>query len=538
MDNNTIAKKFDTLSKVMELYDENPFKIRSYTQAYAVLKKMGRPFSEMTKAELEEIPGVGSAISDKILELVHTGKMKTLETYLEKTPEGIIEMLNIRGFGPKKVKQVWKILGIESLGELIYACNENRIASLNGFGLKTQQYLLISLQYAEESRDKFLFAKAHISGTILLETLMKMYPGEKFVLTGEMSLQLPVVNGIKILSTIEENNIDLEKVGFLKINGQNKYHGIPVSILYTDKEKWTLQKFVNSCSEEFLKKINLSEKKYTTEEEIFEKSGISFIHPARRDDPAFIENSHSLYPVLERSDFKGTIHHHSTYSDGIFTLGEMKSKATELGYEYMVVTDHSQSAVYAKGLSQERIFDQWNEIDILNKNSPGCYLIKGIESDILSGGELDYPEEILKGFQCIIASIHSNFKMDEEKASKRLITAIENPYTKILGHPTGRLLLSRPGYPVNIKYIIDACAANGVAIELNSNPMRLDIDYTHLDYVTKKDVWLCINPDAHSVDAIEHVQYGIFVAQKRNINPDKVLNKLPLPEIMKWLQRH
>jgi DNA polymerase (family 10) len=214
----------------------------------------------------------------------------------------------------------------------------------------------------------------------------------------------------------------------------------------------------------------------------------------------------------------------------------MFQEATASGYEYMIITDHSKSAFYANGLAEERVEQQWREIDEINKGGKGTFLFKGIESDILNNGDLDYPAPFIAKFDCVIASVHSNLKMDIEKATSRLIQAIENPNTKILGHPTGRLLLSRSGYPLHMEYIIDACAANGVAVELNANPRRLDIDYTYLDYMAKKEVLLSVNPDAHSKDAIEHVEYGIKVIQKTNFNPDLVINTWNLEKIKLWLQ--
>lgn len=537
MENQEIAKNFDLLAKLMELHDENPFKIKSYAQAYATLRKIEKPLDTMSTKELGEIPGVGQAISDKISEMIQTGQMKTLEVLKSKTPPGIIDMLKIRGFGPKKVKQIWRELDIETIGELLYACNENRIAALRGFGMKTQEELIKMLEYTRESKDKFLFQSAVKAGEALLEHLSSKFPGYKFGLTGDISLQLPIVKGVELLTTLSMHSIDDTLTSGVETE-TIEYQGVRVFISVCEDDNFVAENFSRSCSPEFLSSFTIRGNSYASEADIFTEHGFPFIHPARRDNMRFLTRETSVFPPLDHRQFKGCIHNHTTYSDGISTLREMQEYAAGLNYEYIIITDHSQSAFYAKGLKEEDLFRQWAEIDEINALSTGAFIVKGIESDILNDGNLDYPSEILSRFECVIASVHSNLKMDVDKATKRLISAIENPYTKILGHPTGRLLLSRPGYPVKMQYIIDACAANGVALELNANPRRLDIDYTFLDYCMLKDTLISINPDAHSAEAVRHVEFGVSVAQKVNLDPDKIINTWDLARMKKWLAKN
>lgn len=536
MDNNEIAKKFDLLAKIMELHDDNFFKIKSYTQAYSVLRKIEEPFASMTKTELEKIPGVGGAIADKIIELLQTGEMKTLKQYVDKTPPGIVEMLNIRGLGPKKIKQIWKELDIETTGELLYACNENRIANLKGFGAKTQDELIQLLQYSESNKGKILFAKASKQGEELLQLIKSSYPEAKTAIVGELSLQLPIVKGIELITTILKENFEENLSGVTKEMDNWYYQDIPVYVSHTTDDQYIYEKFRLSCSPDFFGNISFPNKNFTDEMEIFSAVNLPWIHKARRDNLEFQRPDIKAFSPVEVEDLRGLIHFHTTYSDGLNTLEEMKSFAEKVGFEYMLVTDHSQSAFYANGLKEERLKQQWQEVDILNK-AAGPYLFKGIESDILIDGDLDYEAEILNHFDCIIASIHSVLKMDEEKATRRLLKAIENPSTKILGHPTGRLLLSRPGYPVNMAKIFDACQANGVAIELNANPRRLDIDYTFLHEISKREILISINPDAHSKEAIRHVEFGVKVAQKANLNPEQIINIWPLRQMKQWLEK-
>ena len=243
----------------------------------------------------------------------------------------------------------------------------------------------------------------------------------------------------------------------------------------------------------------------------------------------------ALPPPIELKDIKGIIHCHSTWSDGFNTLLEMAIAAKEQGFEYLVITDHSKTAVYANGLSIERILLQHQEIEQINKKLYPFKIFKSIESDILNNGELDYPDEILQQLDMVIASIHSNLKMTEEKAMNRLITAIENPFTNILGHPTGRLLLSRNGYPINYDKIFDACAANNVAIEINANPRRLDLDWTKIDEALNKGILLSINPDAHSIKGFEDILYGVKIAQKTLLPKEKNISSFSLTEIQKYI---
>jgi DNA polymerase (family 10) len=269
---------------------------------------------------------------------------------------------------------------------------------------------------------------------------------------------------------------------------------------------------------------------------IYTKAGLAWMQPELREGTLFIEKAekNELPTLINWHDLKGTLHNHSTWSDGVNSIEEMALYCRDtLKLEYLGMCDHSKSAFYAKGLSIERVLQQHEEIDALNKKLDGFHIFKGIESDILYDGSLDYPEEILQKFDFIVASVHSILKMDEEKATSRLITAIENPYTTILGHPTGRLLLSRSGYPINYKKVIDACAANNVVIEINANPLRLDLDWRWHQYALDKGVMLSVNPDAHRIEGFTDMHYGILVARKGGLYKEMCMNAMPLAEITK-----
>jgi DNA polymerase (family 10) len=293
---------------------------------------------------------------------------------------------------------------------------------------------------------------------------------------------------------------------------------------------------------EHLEKINfdsLDSKEFFDDEEIYQALNLQYIEPELREglNEVVFAQQHKIPKLIELEDLKGVLHNHTTYSDGVHTLSEMASYCKDLGYEYLGICDHSKSAFYAQGLSIEKVVEQQKEIDKLNLTFSNFTVLKGIESDILNDGSLDYPEEILKTFDFIVASVHSNLKMTEEKATERLIKAIENPYTSILGHPTGRLLLARPGYPINHKKVIDACAANKVSVELNAHPYRLDIDWRWIWYCLQKNVKVSINPDAHHKDGFHDMYYGICVARKGMLSKEFCLNALPLSELVKEFKK-
>ena len=514
MTNKEIAKSFQLLGELMELEGENPFKIRSYQNAYLTLRKMDQPLSELTEEELSSLKGVGKAISGKIRELLETGKMATLERYRSQVPEGVQEILQVPGLGPKKIRVLWKELGVESIGELLYSVNENRLLELKGFGAKTQEDLRKKLEFFLKTRHQFHYARLEAESHTLLEHLRQKLPGKRVELTGAIRRKANVLETIDFL--IEGEEVD---TSFLESAVPMRFHFAPSTHFGT---AWLR----STGGEPFWGQLAASFPGQPTEEALFAAAGLSFLEPELRDNSQAIQwaKNGAVPTLLEEKDLKGLIHAHSTYSDGIHSLRDMAIHARSLGYEYLGITDHSQSAFYANGLKPDRVLAQWAEIDALNAELAPFRIFKGIESDILNDGRLDYEADILKGFEFVIASIHSNLRMDEEKATQRLIKAVENPHTSILGHPTGRLLLSRAGYPLDHKKVIDACAANGVAIELNANPYRLDLDWSWIPYAREKGILIAINPDAHNKNGMLDMHFGLCSARKGGLTAEGCLN--------------
>jgi DNA polymerase (family 10) len=552
MSNKDIANAFDELANLLELHDDNEFKIRSYRNAYLTLRKLDQPLSALSDAEIKLIKGIGPAIAGKIRELLSTGKMKALEEAHAETPAGVVEMLQVNGFGPKKVRTVWKEMGIESTGELWYACNENRLIEYKGFGLKTQDDLKAKLEYFFKSRDKMHCDAAAEEADFVCTLLTGRLAGAFVSPVGEVRRRCPVVERVEILigfnsdlsGAFDDEVLVLENTESTVLYMARLENRTTVRIHRCMQEEFGSKLFQLTGRSEFIDAFvkenpGVSFKGLRAEQDVFDKAGMPFVAPELRESSDTVQKARQgALPVLvEMHDLKGVLHVHTTWSDGLHSLREMCAYARDEGYEYIGITDHSQSAFYANGLKPDRVLAQMAEIDALNEEMRPFRIFKGIESDILSDGSLDYDDDILARFDFVIASVHSNLKMSREKATERILRAIENPYTRILGHPTGRLLLSREGYPLDWDAVFDACVRHKVAIELNANPYRLDLDYTLIPEATRRGIPICINPDAHSKEGMHDILYGIQTARKGGLTAAQCPNALSAAEWAAYLKR-
>lgn len=550
MTNKDIAKAFRELGQLMELHKDNPFKIRSYNNAYITLRKLDTPVATMPAEELAGIKGIGKAIVGKIQELATKGTMDTLEAFREKTPVGVRDMLGISGFGPKKVRIVWQELGVESIGALLYAVNENRLIEIKGFGEKTQADLKKKLAYFQLSKGQYLYARVEDTAQQILDHLRSAFPEAKVDYTGAYRRAQPTLKQIEFLiaGATPEQVIDvlgLEGAAFdanyLRAQALNE---VPLHIQFCEQSEWGSKQFRYTAGEDFMASFIAATpgqefKGLATEEAVFAAAGFTYLPPELRETSWGLDlaKSGEVPTLIEASQVVGVIHSHTTYSDGIHTLADMAAYAREQGYQYIGITDHSKAAFYANGLKEDRLLQQIAEIDQLNAKYDDFRILKGIESDILADGSLDYSDDILAQLDFVIASVHSNLRMDEAKATERLLKAIANPHTSILGHPTGRLLLSRPGYPIDHQRIIDACATHNVAIELNANPLRLDLDWTWIPYAMEKGVLVSINPDAHSKEGIHDIAYGTLAARKGGLTADGCLNSRPVEAFLQAIAK-
>lgn len=533
MNNDDIIDALEITAKLMELHNENPFKSKAYVNAAFKLSKLRYDFEGKSKEDIEAIEGIGKGISAKITELITTGTTPELAKLLETTPKGVIEMLGIKGLGPKKVRQLWLELQVESVGELLYACNENRLITLKGFGEKTQAQVKQNIEFKLSNTNKFHFASLEKPVHALIEFVLEKQKNLQIAVVGQMARKCEIIDKIEVLIDAEvlSDLQAIEKTIPLKINF---IHCAPAEFYYKLVEL--------TSTPEHLEKINfssLSNTEFFDDEEIYTALDLQYIEPELREglNEVNLAVQHEIPKLIEVTDLKGILHNHTTYSDGVHTLKEMADYCLQLGYQYFGVCDHSKTAVYANGLDVDRVGQQQREIDQLNAGYTDFRILKGIESDILNDGSLDYSQDILKSFDFVVASVHSNLKMNEQKATERLITAIENPYTSILGHPTGRLLLARNGYPINHKKVIDACAANKVSIELNAHPYRLDIDWRWIPYCIEKGVMVSINPDAHHREGFHDMYYGVCVARKGMLSAEQCLNALSLNDLLQKFKK-
>ncbi len=554
MDNAAIADNFSLLAQLLDIHGENAFKAKTYSIAAYNIEKLPMQLSDTDRSKLASIKGIGESVGRKIAEMLDTGRLEVLDQLIADTPPGVIEMLQIKGIGPKKIHTIWKEMGIQSIGELQYACNENRLTLYKGFGAKTQANVLEAISFYLSSLGHFLYAQLEEIVPQVKAYLESLFTPAAVRLTGAYRRQALTIEELEFV--INEPNETIkpkfqtayppelleEKQDTLLYQLRN---GLRLR-LYTGKGNILQRLFLTTGSVDFTEaflrqylRLSYTGDHPADDQDIFAEAGLSYIPACLRESAAVIEQARTgtLPDLLMPGDIKGVIHTHSNWSDGSNTIEEMALDLVQKGYEYLVISDHSRTAAYANGLSEQRIKEQHQYIDELNARLLPFKIFKSIESDILNDGSLDYPDEVLASFDLVIASVHSNLQMPKEKAMARLLKAIQNPYTTILGHMTGRLLLSRNGYPLDHEAIIDACAEHQVVIELNAHPRRLDIDWQWVPYAISRNVLLSVNPDAHFLKGFDDVKYGVYAAQKGGLTAAQNLSSFSLSAFEAFLQQ-
>lgn len=568
MNKEKIADILEEIGTLLELKGENPFKTRAYHNAARMIQNSTEDFEKLAKTDqLDQLPGIGEALAKKIAELVTTGKLKYLEELKKEFPPHLTDLLKISGLGPKKVKILYQDLGISSIGELEYACKENRLLKQKGFGEKTQKNILKEIEYQKKNQGSYLYPVALKAAEEFLLSVQKISGIRKISIGGSLRRCKEIVHDIDLIASADADFkkimlqfTHLEEVETILAEGETKSSvrlksGIQVDFRVVEEKQFpyaliyfTGNKDHNTILRGMAKDLGIKLNEYGLfkgeknivchdEKEIYEKLGLHFIPPEAREGIDEIEwaKKHSFPELIEEKDIQGVFHVHSLWSDGSAEIEAMAQKAESLGFQYLGLSDHSQSAKYAGGLTPDDIKKQHAEIDLLNKKNKKIKIFKGIESDILSDGSLDYPENVLEKFDFVIASVHSGFKMNEEEMTKRLIKALKNPYTTMLGHMTGRLLLAREGYKLDLEKIFETAAKNNKMIEINANPHRFDIDWRYLKMAKEKGVKFSINPDAHSIEGLEDTFLGVGIARKGWLTKKEVVNTMSLKEIEKYL---
>jgi len=568
MDRHQIAQILSGIGAILEIKGENPFKIRAYENAARIVDAMSN-LEELIEAEdLTNIRGIGKNLADHITELYKTGRLKEYEALIKSIPEGLLEMLDIPGVGAKKIKVFWEKLEVENIGELEYACQENRLRDLSGFGQKSQDKILSGILYLKKHQGRFLYPYGLASALPLYNALKKDKNVIRIEVAGSLRRRRETVKDIDLLVStkapikVMDKFVKLSDVESVVAKGDTKSSVVLKSGINADLRCVTDQEFPyalhhftgskehNTAMRSRAKKKSMKMNEYGLfkgdknikcgdEVGIFEKLGLDYIPPELREDMGEIAVAErgELPALVKSSEMKGMLHVHSNYSDGSNTIEDLALAAKKMGYKYLGICDHSQTASYAGGLKPQDVKKQFKEIDKLNAKLKGITVLKGIESDILADGSLDYKDDLLKQFDFVIGSVHSRFSMPEDEMTKRICTALKNPYLSILGHPTGRLLLAREGYAINMREVIDTAAKYGKAIELNANPHRLDIDWRYGLYVKEKGVKIAICTDAHSIDGMNDMVFGVDIARKAWFTKEDIINTLPLDKFMKWLGR-
>ena len=585
MNKSEIVDILEEIALLLELAGENPFKTRAYSAGARALETLEEPLADVIAEErLGEIKGIGKALVDKITTLHETGELDYYTNLKASIPAGLLEMKEIPGLGAKKIKVLWQKLGIETIADLEAACKDDKIAGLEGFGQKSQEKILTGIANREAYSKRHLWWAADKTAQPILEGLRKLPQVEQAEVAGSLRRGKETVGDLDFIVASTEPgpimNWFVQQEGVAEVTGHGETkssirlgNGIGADLRVVPPKQFAsaLHHFTGSKEHNVLMRqralargYSLSEwgifkeherekgeqrtdkqeedrvKEIDSEAALFKFLGLEFIPPALREGRNEIDLAEKgpLPRLVEFSDIRGCFHNHTHASDGNATLEEMAKAAASYGWEYLSIADHSKSSFQANGLDAKRLRKQIAQIRAINE-SDDCKvrLLSGTECDILPDGSLDFDDDLLSALDCVVISVHSSFTQSEEEMTARIIKAIENPHTHMLGHLTGRLLLRREAYQVNVQKVIDAAIANNTAIELNANPARLDMDWRHWQKAAEKGLLCAINPDAHRTEGLEHVKAGVQAARKGWLEPEQVINTWPLDKVLNWLKR-
>jgi DNA polymerase (family 10) len=544
-----VAELLRELGQRIELSGDSPFKSRAYHRAAESLLALTAPLAEVIgQGRLREIPGVGAAIAEKITALHESGTHRTLDRLRQEVPESALDMLAIPGLNAKNVRQIFSELKIGSVEELETACRAGALAGVKGLGPALQRKILQGIGIMRRARGQRLIHHAEELLQAAAANLQRSHPElKRIAVAGDFRRGCELVHDLSLVAEAREA---AEPVKTTSINDE-------MNLSVADRDRYGVALLIATGSAEHvselqafargkgftLDKSGLRRGKSAVacfdEEDVYAALALPFIAPELREggDEIALAVESGLPSLVSAADIRGILHSHTDRSDGVHTLKEMAEATRERGYFYYGVADHSKSAGYAGGLSPEEIDAQHQEIDRLNRGTKGRFrILKGIESDILVDGSLDYPDEVLARFDFIVASVHSRFQLDENSQTERILRAVGNPFTTILGHMTGRMLLRREGYEVDVERILAACAEHNVAVEINGNPHRLDLDWRWHRRALELGCMLSINPDAHSIAELDLVRWGVLMARKGGVPKERVLNCLDLGAITAFFQ--
>lgn len=571
MTKDDVAAALDEIGVLLQLQGENDFRTRAYTNGARLIGQFQGDFkAAVTEGKLSEIRGIGDALAQKITTLVNTGRLPYLDELRASVPPGLLDILRIPGLGPKKVKVLHAELGIDSVAKLKVACDADEVAKLKGFGEKTQEKILAGITFLDSVGQRVRIDQAEPVAEALLTRLRKLPGVVSAEVCGSLRRRRDTTKDIDIVAS--SANPEAVTAAFAKfpevfqIIGQGPTKCSVVVQLPTDGKPITLNSDLLVVSEEqfpfailhftgskehnirlrqraidrgwSLNETGLGDEKKLipakSEADIYKALGLPLIPPELRQDTGEVEagEGKKLPKLVEYADIRGVFHNHTIASDGTATLEDMARQCMALGWEYFGVGDHSQSLTVASGLSPARVKKQWEEADALNKKLKGFHIFKGTECDILLDGSLDYDDELLDGFDYVVASVHTHFGLTEEEQTDRVCKALQHPATTMLGHATGRLLLRREGYKIDLDRVIRTAADHGKMIEINAQPSRLDLDWTYVKRAKDLGVMIVVNPDAHSTSELELTRYGVDVARRGWLTKEEVFNTKSSKEVV------
>lgn len=576
MTKDEVAAALDEIGTLLELKGESTFRTRAYhTGARVVSQFSGDLRQVIADGKLGDLPGIGEALRDKITALVTTGRLKYLDDLRESLPAGLVELLRVPGLGPKKARALFTELGIDSIDKLRAAAEAGEVAKLKGFGEKTQQRILEGVQFLGTVGERVLFSQAYPLGLALLERLKALRGVIRAELCGSLRRRRETAKDIDILLSSDDPRPIMDAfVAFpevMQVTGLGPTKSSVVAGLWLGSRRVVLNADLRVVEDSQFpvalvhftgnkdhnirlrhraieRGMSLNDYALTgkngpvecpDEAAVYRALDLAWVPPEMREDTGEVELAErgEVPTLIEAGDVRGVFHNHTTASDGTATLEEMARAAKDLGFKYFGVGDHSKSLTVANGLTPERVRAQWAEADALNKTLKGIRILKGTECDILPDGSLDFPDDLLAGFDYVVASVHSHFGLTEEEQTARVCKALAHPATTWLGHATGRLLLRRQGYKLDVEKVLQTAAAHGKMIEINAQPDRLDLDWTHVKRAKQLGIPLVINPDAHSPGELGYFAYGVNVARRGWLTAADVLNTRPLAEVLEELGR-